>query len=121
MKPIAARFLLVVVTTCAISLLTLSVAQAASDIMWCDGMAALLRGYHSSVPTYDFGPYFQKEAMLRAATARGDEAAARAYISEVITMVRTSDIDEDVAAELLNYLRVWQSTYTPHVNYVRSR
>lgn len=121
MKPLFAKLSAMVVAICAIGLLTVSVAQAAPDFMWCDEMSNLLRSFEVSYPTSNFAPYFQKEASLREATARGDELALRTGITDVMKMVRTSHIDEDAAVELVNYLYAWRATLTPHVKYARSK
>ena len=121
MKPMFAKLSAMVVTVCAISLLTVSIAQAAPDFMWCNEMSDMLHSFQASYPTSNFGPYFLKEASLREATARGDEAALRAGITDVIKMVRMSKIDEDAAVELVNYLYAWRATLTPSVKYARSK
>src|SRR5438445_12872433 len=93
MKPLFAKLSAMVVTICAIGLLAVSIAQAAPDFMWCNEMSDMLHSFQASYPTSNFGPYFLKEASLREATARGDEAALRAGITNVIKMDRTENFD----------------------------
>ena len=121
MKLRFAKLSAMMVAICAITFLTLSTAQAAPDFRWCDGMSEMLHSFQASYPSSNFEPYFLKEASLREATARGDEAALRAGITDVIKMVRTANIDEDAAVELVNYLYVWRATLKPHVKYAHSK
>jgi len=121
MKPIFAKLSAMVVTICAIGLLTVSIAQAAPDFMWCNGMSEMLHSFQASYPSSNFEPYFLKEASLRAATARGDRLAIQAELKETMKMVRTSPIDEDAAVELVNYLYAWRATLMPPVKYARSK
>jgi len=81
----------------------------------------LYQSFLASYLTVPCVPYFQKEASLREAPARGDGAALRAGITAVIKMVRTANIDEDAAVELVNYLYVWRATLKPHVKYAGSK
>ena len=121
MKPTLAKLSAIVVITCAISLLTVFMAQAAPDLTWCDGMSDLLRGFQVSYPNSNLEPYFTKEASLRKATERGDEAALRAGITDAIKMRHTATIDEEAAVELVNYLYVWRSTLTRPAKYARAK
>jgi len=119
MKRLVAKLTAVVVMICSIGLLTFSTVQAAQDFTWCNTMSDLLQSFQARYPNSDFGPYFLKEANLREATANGDEAALRAGITDVIKMVRPSDIDQDAAVELVNYLYVWRSTLTTPGKYTK--
>ena len=121
MKPLFAKLSAIVVTICAMGLLTVSIAQAAPDFEWCNGMSELLHSFQASYPSSNFEPYFLKEASLREATARGDRLAIQAEIIETMKMVRTSPINEDAAIELVNYLYAWRATLTPPVKYTRSK
>jgi hypothetical protein len=121
MKQLVAKLTAVAVVLCSICLLTLSTAQAAPDFTWCDRMSALLRGFQASYPTSDFEPYVLKTASLRDATARGDKAALQTEITAVIKMVRPSNIDEEAAVELVNYLYLWRSTLTTPGKYAHSK
>jgi hypothetical protein len=121
MKPLFAKLSAMVVTICAITFLSLSVAQAAPDFRWCNGMSDMLYGFQVSYPHSNFEPYLLKEASLREATARGDKKTLRAEIKETVKMVRTSHIDDDAAIELVNYLYAWRATLTPPVKYARSK
>jgi hypothetical protein len=121
MKPIFAKLSAMMVTICAITFLTLSVAEAAPDFKWCNGMSDMLHGFQTSYPSSNFEPYFLKEASLREATARGDRKTLRAEIKDTLKMVRTSHIDEDAAIELVNYLYAWRATLTPTVKYAGSK
>ncbi len=124
MKRLTVRLTAVVVMISSICLLAFSTAQAAPDYIWCNKMSDLLQSYQASNPASDFEPYFQKQAGLREATARGDKAALRAGITDVIRMVGRSDMDHDAAVELVNYLYVWRSTVTApgkYTEYARSK
>ena len=124
MKRLIAKITAVVVMMCSICLMSLSTVQAEPDFMWCNKMSVLLQSFQASYPASDFGPYFLKEASLREATARGDDTALRAGITDVIKMVPRSDIDHDAAVELINYLYVWRSTVTAsgkYPKYARSK
>jgi len=121
MKPIFAKLSAMVVIICAIPVLTLSIAQAAPDFRWCNGMSDMLHSFQVSYPHSNFEPYLLQEASLREATARGDRKTLRAEIKETVKMVRTSHIDDDAAIELVNYLYAWRATLTPPVKYARSK
>jgi hypothetical protein len=119
MKRLAAKLTAVVVLICSVCLLTLSSAHAEPDFIWCNRMSDLLQSYQTSYPVSDFEPYFEKQAGLQEATARSDNAALRAGITDVIRMVRPSNIDHDAAVELINYLYVWRATLTTPDKYTR--
>jgi hypothetical protein len=121
MKPIFAKLSAMMVTICAITFLTLSIAQAAPDFRWCDGMSDMLHSFQTSYPSSNFEPYFLKEASLREATARGDKKTLRAEIKDTLKMVRTSHVEVDAAIELVNYLYTWHATLTAPVKYARSQ
>ena len=123
MKPVA-KLTAVVVMICSIGLLTLSTVEAKPNYMWCNKMSDLLQSFQDSHPTADFEPYFQKQADLREATARGDSAALRAGITDVIRMVGRSDMDHDAAVEFVNYLYMWRATIMvpgKYTNFASSR
>lgn len=124
MNQLVVKLMAVAVMVCSICLLTLPIAQAASDFTWCNKMSDMLRSFEAGYPGSDFGPYFEKQTGLREATERGDNIALRAEITGMIKMARRSEIDHDAAVELVNYLYVWRSTLAtqgPYQSYARSK
>lgn len=107
MKPLLTRLAVVLVATCAVYLLTVGVALAASQCAWCDEMINSLSFYNATYPTSNFEPYVQKVGILRDAVGRGDQEAVRGGIGELFKMLRTRahDINDVAADELLSY---WQ-------------